>query len=61
MSDPTDAERIDAMRNRLDQVADEIEEARRDAEKVLPQKPKESFVEAGDDTSGETDAAIASP
>ncbi len=61
MSDPRDAERVEAMRTRLDHVADEIEEARRDAEKVVPQKPNESFVDAGDAKPDETDTAIASP
>jgi hypothetical protein len=47
VSDPRDAKRIEEMQERLDHVEEEIEEARRDAEKVLPKPPKESFAQNG--------------
>ena len=59
MANPKDAERIEAMQHRLDRVEDEIEDARRDADKVLPKEPKETFVQTGTVHPEETDNAIA--
>ncbi len=47
MSDPRDAKRIEQMQERLDKVEKEIEEARREAEKVLPKEGGESFTPKG--------------
>jgi len=59
MPNREDAERIEAMQQRLDRVEDEIDEARRDAEKVLPKEPEESFAQPGTVRPDETDDAIA--
>jgi hypothetical protein len=59
MPNPADAERIEAMQQRLDRVQDEIDDARRDAEKVVPKEPGESFAQTGTVRPEDTDDAIA--
>jgi hypothetical protein len=54
MSDPRDAKRIHQMQERLDEVEEEIEDAQREADEVVPKPPAESFAQPG--TIG-TDAA----
>jgi len=62
MSNPRDdAKRIEQMHERLDEVEEEIEEARRDAEKVLPKEPKETFVQTGTIETDKVDDAIVPP
>jgi hypothetical protein len=61
MSNPADAKRLEDMRKRLDHVEDEIDEARRDAEKVVPKHPEESFAQTGTVEREDTDEGLASP
>jgi hypothetical protein len=62
MSSPhDDAKRIEAMHERLDEVEEEIEEAERDADKVLPRHPKETFAQPGTIGTDEVDNAIVPP
>ncbi|HZQ58782.1 MAG TPA: hypothetical protein VFA84_12125 [Acidimicrobiales bacterium] len=58
MPNREDADRIEAMQQRLDRVEDEIDEARRDAEKVLPKEPEESFAQTGTVRPEDTDDAM---
>jgi hypothetical protein len=57
MGNPRDAKRIEEMQERLDHLEEEIEEARRDAEKVLPKEPTETFAQTG---TAETDKSAPS-
>jgi len=59
MSDTS--KRIEEMKERLVEVEEEIDEARADAEKVLPHPPKESFIQAGTVDTEDVDNAIVPP
>ena len=53
------SKRVEAMQERLDDIEEEIDEARADAENVDPQRPKETFIASSD--ASETDDAKAPP
>jgi hypothetical protein len=55
------SKKIEDMKQRLDDVEDEIGEARADAEKVLPKHPTETFIESGTTDTKDVDNTIAPP
>jgi hypothetical protein len=59
MSDTS--KRIEDMKQRLEDVEEEIVEARADAEKVLPKHPTETFIESGTIDTKDVDNTIAPP
>jgi len=49
------------MKAKLDELQEEIDEATADAEKVLPKKPEETFVQPGTVGTDQVDNTIAPP